>query len=214
MLIRSIYKNAVELAAFALLSIGLIAIFHWLTKDKIKAEMQAKLARTLNELVPPNKYTNDVYHDCITLNSEGKLHPKEATRFYRMTQDNTPVASVFSISTTQGYNGKIELIIGVYYSNQIAGVRVIQHNETPGLGDKVDIEKSNWITQFDGLSLDNTPEEKWKVKKDGGQFDSFTGATITPRAVLKAIASGLEYFEEHKQEIFNTPNSCGAIDER
>ncbi|WP_144393377.1 electron transport complex subunit RsxG [Pleionea sediminis] len=213
MLFRSIYKSTFELGAFALLSIGLIALFHWMTKDKIEAEMQAKLARTLGELVSPSEYDNDVYHDCIVFDSKGLLHASEPTRFYRMTKNNKPVAAIFTVTTPKGYNGDIQLIMGIYANQKIAGVRTIQHNETPGLGDKIDLEKSNWITQFTGLSLDNTPEDQWKVKKDGGQFDAFTGATITPRAVLNAIKNGLEFFKQHQNELFNKPNKCGAIDE-
>ncbi len=210
MLARSIYRNALILAAFALVSIGLNAIFNHITKDKIKAEMQAKLARTLSDLVPPNQYNNDVYHDCVSLDSQGVLNASQNTRFYRMLNNGQPVAAVFTVTAPDGYSGKIELIIGVYHDESIAGVRVIQHNETPGLGDKIERRKSNWIMQFKGLSLDNTPGEQWKVKKDGGRFDSFTGATITPRAVLGAIEKGLSFFRIHKSVIFNSPNSCGA----
>ncbi len=214
MLFRSIYKNALELAAFALLSIGLIAVFHWLTKDKIQAEMEAKQARTLSQLVPPSSYNNDVYHDCVIIESDGILHPKSPTKFYRMTQDNQPVATVFTVTTTQGYNGTIELILGVYQSDDsIAGVRVVQHNETPGLGDKLELQKSDWITQFSGLSLQQIPEDEWRVKKDGGRFDAFTGATITPRATLRAIAAGLSFYQANKAAIFKRPNDCGGIRE-
>lgn len=214
MLLRSIYKNAFELAAFALLSIGLIAVFHWLTKDKIQAEMQAKLARTLSQIVPPSKYNNDVYHECIVIDSAGVLHPKKSTKFYRMTQDDTPVATVFTVTTTQGYNGAIEIILGIYEKDDsIAGVRVVQHNETPGLGDKLEIHKSDWITQFSGVSLNDIPADQWKVKKDGGQFDAFTGATITPRAALSAIAAGLTFYQANKPAIFNRPVNCGEIGE-
>lgn len=210
MLARSIYRNALILAAFALVSIGLNAIFNHITKDKIKAEMQAKLARTLGDLVPPSQYNNDVYHDCISLDSAGSLHPTEPTRFYRMLKDNAPVAAVFTVTAPDGYSGKIELIMGVYHDETIAGVRVIQHNETPGLGDKIERRKSSWILQFKGLSLDNTPSEQWKVRKEGGQFDAFTGATITPRAVLSAIEKGLSFYRSQKSIIFDSPKSCGA----
>jgi electron transport complex protein RnfG len=98
----------------------------------------------------------------------------------------------------------------VNYDESIAGISVIQHNETPGLGDKIEPRKSDWLQQFKGLSLTNTPAEDWKVKKDGGRFDAFTGATITPRAVLKAIARGLAFFHANKSVIFNSPNSCGV----
>ena len=210
MLARSIYKNSAILAAFALLSIGLIAVFHFFTKDKIAAEMRAKLARTLNELVPANQYNNDVYHDCLELDSNGLLAQKELTRFYRMYQDETPVASIFTVNAPDGYSGNIELIVGIYADQSLAGVRVINHNETPGLGDKIEKQKSDWILQFKGLSLTKVEAENWRVKKDGGTFDAFTGATITPRAVLKAIANALQYFKNNQQIIFTSSKNCGV----
>jgi electron transport complex protein RnfG len=210
MLARSVYRNALILGAFALVSIGLNAIFNHITKDKIKAEMQAKLARTLGELVPASQYNNDVYHDCVIIEAGEQLGHREPTRFYRMTKDGEPVATVFTLTAPDGYNGNIELLIGIYHDDSIAGISVIQHNETPGLGDKIEPRKSNWLQQFKGLSLTNTPSEQWKVKKDGGQFDAFTGATITPRAVLKAIERGLSFYQSHKSIIFSSPNTCGA----
>jgi electron transport complex protein RnfG len=210
MLIRSVYRNALILGAFALVSIGLNAIFNYITEDKIKAEMQAKLARTLGELVPPSRYDNDVYHDCVALEQTERPDQYLPARVYRMTKAGQPVAVVFSVTAPDGYNGRIELLMGVNYDESIAGISVIQHNETPGLGDKIEPRKSNWLQQFKGLSLTNTPAEDWKVKKDGGRFDAFTGATITPRAVLKAIARGLAFFHANKSVIFNSPNSCGV----
>ncbi|NVJ59316.1 MAG: electron transport complex subunit RsxG [Gammaproteobacteria bacterium] len=207
---RSMYKNAVELGGFALLSIGLIAVFHLLTKDQIAAEMQAKLARTLGELIEPTEYNNDVYHDCIAIDSNGVLTLKGKTLFYRMEMDQKPVAAMFTVTAPDGYSGAIDLIMAIRFDESIAGVRVIQHNETPGLGDKIEPRKSDWIKQFEGLNFSLVPQENWKVKKDGGSFDGFTGATITPRAVLKAIEKGLSYFVTHKQEIFTTPTNCGG----
>ncbi|MCO7222924.1 electron transport complex subunit RsxG [Pleionea sp. CnH1-48] len=211
MLVRSIYKNSLVLGAFALLSIGLIALFHTLTKERILAEMEAKLARTLDELIPPSHYNNDVYHDCTLLASQDKT---KNIRFYRMRVDNKPYATVFTTTAPDGYSGAIELIIGITAENNIAGVRVIEHNETPGLGDKIELKKSDWMLQFKALSLATVPADQWKVKKDGGRFDSFTGATITPRAVLSAIRRSLEYVEENKDAIFTQPSNCGAINER
>lgn len=210
MLARSIYKNSAILAAFALLSIGLIAVFNFFTKDKIAAEMQAKLARTLNELVPADRYNNNVYHDCLVLNSNGLLAQKQQTRFYRMYQNDVPVAAIFTVNAPDGYSGNIELIVGIYADQSLAGVRVIDHNETPGLGDKIEKQKSDWILQFEGLSLSKIDADNWRVKKDGGTFDAFTGATITPRAVLKAIATALEYFKNNQQIIFTSSQNCGG----
>ncbi len=205
MIIRSIHKNAIVLGAFALISIGLIAVFDQLTKDKIAAEMQAKFARTLNLLVSKDRYNNEVYHACTLISYKG-----ETVKVYRMLKDDQNIAAIFSLITPKGYNGTIELIYGINADASIAGVRVIQHNETPGLGDKIEEKKSPWITQFAGLSLTNTPREAWQVKKDGGQFDAFTGATITPRAVLANIVDAQQFFIDNKTQIFAQPDNCAS----
>jgi electron transport complex protein RnfG len=127
-----------------------------------------------------------------------------------MYQDETPVASIFTVNAPDGYSGNIELIVGIYADQSLAGVRVINHNETPGLGDKIEKQKSDWILQFKGLSLTKVEAENWRVKKDGGTFDAFTGATITPRAVLKAIANALQYFKNNQQIIFTSSKNCGV----
>jgi len=103
-----------------------------------------------------------------------------------------------------GYSGKITLLIAIV-NGELAGVRVVSHNETPGLGDYIDAAKSDWIKQFDHASLTHPDSSAWKVKKDGGRFDYMTGATITPRAVVKAVHKALRYYEQHGAEIFSRP---------
>ncbi|NVJ50492.1 MAG: electron transport complex subunit RsxG [Gammaproteobacteria bacterium] len=208
MLLQSINRNAFILGAFALLSIGLIAVFHHLTKDKIAYEMQAKLARTLNELVDPNRFDNDVYHDCVVISDADSKPATETARIYRMTKQGNPVAVVLNVTANDGYNGVINLIMAINADATIAGVRVINHNETPGLGDKIERKKSDWITRFNGLSLTNPAPQMWQVKQDGGQFDAFTGATITPRAVVKAVRNGLQFYQQHQTSLFTAPNHC------
>jgi electron transport complex protein RnfG len=119
---------------------------------------------------------------------------------YRATKDGKIVGVAYEIYGT-GYAGEIKLMMGVAADGKVLGVRVLAHKETPGLGDKIDVKKTDWITRFTGLSLGNPPIEKWKVKKDGGQFDQFAGATITPRGVVKAIREGLQFFDAHKTEM-------------
>jgi electron transport complex protein RnfG len=109
---------------------------------------------------------------------------------------------VLSSIAPNGYNGEIKLLIGIKYNGELAGVRVISHKETPGLGDKIDAKKSDWILKFEGLSLTNPTESKWKVAKDGGEFDQFTGATITPRAIVEAVKKSLVFFQQHRDQLF------------
>ncbi|MBD3634211.1 MAG: electron transport complex subunit RsxG, partial [Methylophaga sp.] len=126
----------------------------------------------------------------------------EPTAGDRARQNGELVAVVLTVIAPDGYSCTIRMLVGIYHSGKLAGVRVIDHKETPGLGDKIDVKKDDWILQFEGLSLGKPPASKWKVKKDGGEFDQFTGATITPRAVVAAVKKSLEYFRKHRDELF------------
>ncbi|AKE52328.1 electron transport complex subunit RsxG [Kangiella geojedonensis] len=208
MLSKVISKNALILAAFAAVCVGLIAVTYFITRDTIAGEMKAALARTLDDLVPADQYNNDVHHDCTLIPADSDLGNTNPRQVYRMFNDNVPVALVMETVAPNGYSGKIRMVLGVYYDGTIAGLRVTEHKETPGLGDKVEVKKSDWILSFEGKSLNNPQIEKWKVKKDGGAFDAFTGATITPRAVVGQVAKALEYFGDNKDTLFNAPKNC------
>lgn len=208
MLSKVISKNALILATFAAACVGLIAITYFITRDTIAGEMKAALARTLDQLVPADKYNNDVHHDCTLIPANSDLGNASPRQVYRMFDDDEPVALVMETVAPNGYSGKIRMVLGVYYDGTIAGLRVTDHKETPGLGDKVDVNKSDWILGFEGKSLNNPHIEQWKVKKDGGAFDAFTGATITPRAVVGQVAKALEYFGDNKDTLFNAPKNC------
>ena len=124
-------------------------------------------------------------------------------------KNELPVAIAIEAIAPDGYNGEIKLIVGVNNHGEILGVRTLSHQETPGLGDKIDLRKSDWVTHFSGkLFKDNT--NMWKVKKDGGQFDQFTGATITPRTYVKAIANALTFVEQHRQALYQSHYACEA----
>ncbi len=211
---KMISRNGLILAVFATVCVGLIATTYFITKDTIAGEMKAALARTLNELVDAAQYDNDVNHDCILIPESELLGSSEPLMAYRMRKDSRPVAIILESIAPNGYSGKIKMVVGVFYDGSIAGVRVTDHKETPGLGDKIDISKSDWITSFNGLSLDNTPISQWKVAKDGGQFDAFTGATITPRAVVNQIAKTLEFYQENRSWLFNQQQSCNSKDSK
>ncbi len=209
---KMISRNSFILTVFATVCVGLIATTYFITKDTIAGEMKAALARTLNELVDAAQYDNDVYHDCILIPESELLGSSEPLTAYRMRKDSRPVAIILESIAPNGYSGKIKMVVGVFYDGSIAGVRVTDHKETPGLGDKIDISKSDWITSFNGLSLGNKPISQWKVAKDGGQFDAFTGATITPRAVVNQIAKTLEFYQENRSWLFNQQQSCNSKD--
>lgn len=213
MLTKMISKNGLILAIFAAVCVGLIAVTYYVTRDTIAGEMEAALARTLNQLVAEDKYDNDVYHDCTLIQDATVLGSKKPLKAYRMRKNGEPVAVVMESIAPNGYSGKIAMVVGIYQDGTIAGVRVTDHKETPGLGDKVDAKKSDWILDFEGKSLSNPEIEGWAVSKDGGQFDAFTGATITPRAVIQQVATTLKFFEENKQQLFEGAQNCGGAND-
>jgi len=213
-------RNGLILAAFALLSTGLTAITWVLTKDRIQSEKELALLRAISQLVPADRFANDPYQDCTLITFiQCYFHSVQRCCWRLRDVNGKPVAVVISSIAANGYNGKIELIVGHYFTpstktqHKLAGVRVTDHKETPGLGDKVDPLKSDWILQFAGLQTEKINQQHWQVKKDGGQFDAFTGATITPRAVLQAVGKNISYFTQNQQQIFSAAANCNVSDE-
>lgn len=193
------------LAIFAIGSSSLVVITESATRDKIAENERQALLNAINVLVPANQYNNDILSDTIQITATPQLATTRPTTVFRARQGQQPIAAVFTSIAPNGYSGKITLLVAVYQTGKLAGVRVISHKETPGLGDKIDERKSDWITRFSGLSLTNPEPSQWAVKKDGGQFDQFTGATITPRAVIQAVKNALHYYEKHQDELFTEP---------
>jgi electron transport complex protein RnfG len=190
------------LAVFAIGSSGLVVITENATRDKIVENERQALLNAINVLITSNEYNNDILSDTIEIKPNKQLSTTKPTTVYRARKNEQPVAAIFTVVAPNGYNGKIKLLVGVYQTRTLAGVRVISHKETPGLGDKIDERKADWISQFSGLGLNNPEPSQWAVKKDGGQFDQFTGATITPRAVIQAIKNALHYFEQNQTDLF------------
>ncbi len=189
------------LGGFAIVAAGVLAGTHALTKDRIVAAQQQRLLTQLHAVLPAEHYDNDIAADTIELN-EAQLNPAAAVTVYRARRQGQPTAAIFQVMTPDGYSGPITLLIGVDLDGTLSGVRVVAHKETPGLGDKIDADRSDWILGFTGLSLSNPGPRDWKVKKDGGIFDQFAGATITPRAVVKLIHTTLVYYSEHREMVF------------
>ena len=198
--------TAVLLAGFAIAGTGLVALAYELTKDRIAEAEREALLRSLHSVVRPENYNNEMFNDQITVTSEQYLGSKEPLTVFRARNDDQPFAVIITAVAPDGYNGDIKLIIGIKHDGTITGVRVVGHRETPGLGDAIEIRRSNWILTFDEHSINNPEQKSWKVKRDGGYFDQLTGATITPRAVVKAVAKALQYFELNKDTLFNQPS--------
>lgn len=192
--------QAMLLGGFSTLATVLLVVGNMATKDAIAERQKEDLQISLSQVIPDEHYSNNLLEDPLVLEGpDGK-----PLTVYRGTQGMKVSALAWEISE-QGYAGEIRLILGLDAEGHILGVRVLAHAETPGLGDQIEVEKDDWILGFNGLSLGNPPVEEWKVKKDGGRFDAFSGATITPRAVVKAIEDGLEYFNENRTELLNPP---------
>lgn len=200
----SLSKPAAILGLFALLGLGLVALVHDRTEPRIVANQRVALLRALESLVPADSYDNDLLADAVTV-SDPALGTGRPVAVHRARQRGEPVAAVLSSVAPDGYNGAIELLVAIRADGHLAGVRVLNHRETPGLGDPIDLDKSPWILGFDGRSLDDLPEGRWKVKRDGGDFDQFTGATVTPRAVVKAVHQALVFFRAHGESLFQAP---------
>ena len=158
--------------------------------------------RNLHALLPRNELDNDIATDTIRLPPSSLLGTTGETVAYRARLDGEPVAVIFNSVAPDGYNGRIYLLVGVYVDGSIAGVRVVKHAETPGLGDGIEIKKSPWIKSFDGKSLNNPEAPGWAVRRDGGEFDQLTGATITPRAVVAAVRNTLLYYRQNADMLF------------
>ena len=204
---RSMLKNSLVLALFAAVTVAVVAITQQSTESRIVEAERAAQIRTLGEILPAHSYDNALLDNVITLN-EPLLGHRTETPAYLATRAGQPAAVILQANAPDGYSGTISLLIGIMADGTLSGVRVIQHKETPGLGDRIELAKSPWIKSFDGKSLRNPAERGWAVKKDQGDFDQFAGATITPRAVVSAVHKALQYFDQHHTELFAQLNTA------
>lgn len=199
---NAMQKAGLSLALFALISVLFVATTDKLTKKKIAENKAMMLLQALNEVAPENSYNNDLIKSKVILKSKGTGFSRD-TPVYLATKNSLPVTAIFEVTTLKGYSGAIKMLIGIQAKDfSITGVRIVQHHETPGLGDKMETRKSNWVMNFNGKSLGNPNLSGWQVKKDGGDFDQFTGATITPRAIVNAVRSTLLYAKDNMQALF------------
>jgi len=152
-------------------------------------------------LVPPDRYDNDPLQDTVSISSAA-LGVEEPVTVYRARRKGQPLALFTTLTAPDGYSGPIRMLVGVYNSGVLAGVRVISHKETPGLGDGIELRKTHWIKQLDARSIGSPYAPNWKIAKDGGYFDQLTGATITPRAIVRAVYGFLTYFQANRAALF------------
>jgi electron transport complex protein RnfG len=205
MLGQSISKNSFILAAFAVFTAGALALTNLGTQERIAAAERAAQQRALFEIIPLQDHDNDLLNDTIPV-PDSAWEPLGAgadSKIYRARRGNEITALIIPATAHDGYSGDISMIIGVKRDGSIAGVRVLLHKETPGLGDKIELKKHQWILSFNDKNLNVPVIVEWKVKKDGGVFDQFAGATITPRAVVGQVKRVLEFVAANQQNLFS-----------
>ena len=202
-----VIKGGVTLAAMAAICTLLVAATYQLTADRIAANERAWLERSLEPALSGVFFEGSVTESKVVIPPPHDLPGNDTAIVYRVFAEEAPVAALFAVTARDGYAGSIRILVGVGIDGTVTGVRIVEHRETPGLGDRIDQSRSDWVYQFDGRSLGNPVKANWLLEVDGGEFDQLTGASVTPRAVIKAIRDTLIYFDAHRDEIFTMPAS-------
>lgn len=209
----NILFSAASLAAVAILGTALLTGVHKLTKERIEQQERRVVLQQLEQIITPDRYDNEIQDDLFELDDEFYFPRGQNVVAYRARKDGEPVAVILKFAAVNGYNGKINLLVGINQDGSLSGVRVVSHKETPGLGDAIEAERSDWVFEFSGRSLQDPAADGWSVKRDGGTFDQFTGATITPRAVVKGVRLALEYFSANQTFLFESQSKISAVEE-
>ncbi len=195
-------RAALVLASAAACAVGLVSLVNDLAQPRIAAVQRARQVAQLTAVMGPVSFDNDPLTDTVSVLDPELLGSSEPLTVHRVRRAGETVAVLVNATAPDGYSGPIRLLVAVDAQGRLLGVRVLDHHETPGLGDGIEERRSNWIHGFDGRSLGDPPAARWQVRKDGGDFDQFTGATITPRAVVRAVRKALEYVARHHDELF------------
>jgi electron transport complex protein RnfG len=195
------WRTAAILVVVAVAAFGLVSLMHEATREDIEAAAHARQVARFAEVLRGQDFDNDLLADTVEVRDPELLGTPAALRAYRARLHGRAVAVVLEAVAPHGYSGVIRLLVGIARDGTVLGVRVTGHRETPGLGDAIEARKSPWIERFVGRSLRDPAPTGWRVRKDGGNFDQFTGATVTPRAVVGAVANALVYFERHRDEL-------------
>ncbi|MEY3884767.1 MAG: hypothetical protein RIS87_542 [Pseudomonadota bacterium] len=207
-IVKHTSKTAITMIAFAFLGTALLAYVFEITRAPIEAsEAEARLA-LFKQILPENSYDNNLLKQTIEIAPNVLLGNHRPTEANIAILNNKMVAVILEALAHDGYSGDIKLLIAIRENGSISGVRVLTHKETPGLGDYIDVAHGQWIKLFNDESLAKTPAKQWQVKKDGGKFDYMVGATITPRAVVKAVLKAEQYFAMNKEALFAKPENA------
>lgn len=208
-------RTAAILFVFVIIFTGLLSAAYLWTKPAIEASATEEKMKLVDEVLPRSEYDNALLEDTLTLPATPELGLNEPSTLYRARRGGQPAALIFESIAPDGYAGKIRLIVAIRADGRLAGVRVTQHKETPGLGDYIEVKKDKnkarpWITQFVDMSLATVSDKDWKVKKDGGHLDYYAGATVTPRAVTKAVFKAVQWAEANRNQLFAAAAGKGA----
>ena len=201
----SVTRSGFTLAVIAAICTTLVAFTWQMTRERIAENEQAWIEQSLQPALSGLVFDSGVTDSRLTIPAPHGLPGSGAALVYRVTANGVPVAALFVVSARDGYAGAIRLLIGVNTDHAITGIHVLGHRETPGLGDLIESSKSDWVRQFDGRSLGDPVADGWRIKRDGGEFDQLTGASVTPRAVIRAIVQTLQYFESNEADLFAAP---------
>lgn len=210
-MLDAIRKNGVTLAVFAAITTGLTAVINAVTKPTIEHQTAVQQKILLDQVVPPELYDNKIQQECYVV-TDSALGNGSPHHLYLARKGDKPVAAAVETTAPDGYSGNIQLIVGASFDGTVYGTRVVEHHETPGLGDKIELRISDWIMSFNGKKVTGADDSHFAVKKDGGDFDQFTGATITPRAVVNAVKRTTLYIENLPGQLSSLP-SCGDANE-
>lgn len=202
---RSVINTGVTLAIIAAICTALVAATYHVTVDRIAANEKALLEKSLQPAIAGIFYDGSVSESRLVITPPHDLPGSGAAIIYRVYAENRPVAALFVVTARDGFAGPIRILLGVDASGLVTGVRILQHRETPGLGDKIEPTRSDWVFQFDGRSMGDPLATGWAIRGDGGDFDQLTGASITSRSVVTAVRDTLIYFDAHRDEIFTLP---------
>jgi electron transport complex, RnfABCDGE type, G subunit len=199
-------KPVLKLVLLAAALTAIVALVASVTHERIQHNEQAWITQRLDALVAPATHDNDLLTDSIAVIAPDLLGSSQPVRIYRARRAGAPVAAVIRAIAPDGYRGPIELLVAIGQDSRLIGVQVIRHDETPGLGDAFESRDVHWLDHFRGRSLTDPPPPRWTVRRDGGDFDAFTGATITPRAIVKAVRNALDYYQRNSKQIFDLPS--------
>lgn len=203
-MLQNIRSNALNLGVMAIVAAAALAITYVLTNPMIADNQRQAQIAALQEVMPADYFDEDLLNNSFALTKPELLHQAAGSQAYVARLNGAINGWIFPVTSVNGYSGNIDLLVGIDQHGQITGVRITAHKETPGLGDKVDYKKSTWVDDFIGTNLSN---RNWAVKKDGGDFDQFTGATITPRAVVDSVADSLAYFQQQRETLIKAANA-------